>query len=94
MEKNFLKTGYVMVSRALLLNMFEKHGEADRTFLAYYQEYIYLNLIDDGMSSRKELPASSSITIIIDHIIVFQSCYHTENIAKLLDGGCYWAIFP
>lgn len=38
-----------------------------------------------GMSSGKVLPDSSSITIIVGHIIVCRSCYHTGDIAELLD---------
>lgn len=46
MENNFLKTGYVMVSRALLTRMFEKHGAADSSEEAFLRLLVHANYRD------------------------------------------------
>jgi len=52
MKNKQLKTGYVMVSRGLLLDMFEKHGEADSEEEAFLRVLVYVNYKNTDVSLR------------------------------------------
>lgn len=52
MKNKQLKTGYVMVSRSLLLDMFAKHGEADSEEEAFLRVLVYVNYKNTDVSLR------------------------------------------
>ncbi len=101
MEKNFLKTGYVMVSRALLLNMFEKHGEAESEQEAFLRVLVQVNYKDSifTSSSGKKITChrgESVITFATWGSILgwsrgrvkrfFDNCYRNGSIENVNDG--------
>ncbi len=100
MENNLLKTGYVMVSRALLTRMFEKHGAADSDEEAFLRLLVHVNYRDAEFKTSKKkvkcLRGESIISFITWQRILgwsrnrvtrfFQNCFNEGSVERVEDG--------
>ncbi len=100
MENNLLKTGYVMVSRALLTRMFEKHGAADSDEEAFLRLLVHVNYRDaEFKTSNKKvrcLRGDSVMSFATWADILgwsrgrasrfFQKCFKEGSVERVQDG--------
>ena len=103
MEKNFFRTGYVMVSRTLLLSMFEHHGAADSDEEAFLRMLVHVNYRD----AELERPSGRRITCLRGESVIafatwqrilgwsrgrvmrfFNNCFRDGSVEHVEDGYC------